>query len=44
MIRFANFKLITVCKISREKTGYHHTVSDSFLMGAAGLEPALPAL
>lgn len=44
MIRFANFKLITVCKISCEKTGYQHTVSDSFPAGAAGLEPALPAL
>lgn len=44
MIRFANFELITVCEIGLEKTSYQHNISDSFPVGAAGLEPALPAL
>lgn len=44
MIRLLVFKLLTVHKVSRGKTGYQRAISDSFPMGAAGLEPALPAL
>lgn len=35
ILRFANFKLITVCKISGDKKAYLYTVSHSFPMGAA---------